>query len=734
MFYNTKNLNKSFLGKWLVSTLLLLTLFLIIVPSTVSAQIDVTYIGRDTASLETAQMVYDLTENRAKCITDPKACIAGFLASFGDVIIEMFGDLLTLSGAIFDLVVDKSLDVSNEGNIYSGQSTIREAWEMSRDAANLLFIFIILVIAIATILGLETYGAKALLPKLIIAAILINFSFLITTSFIIQPSNYLAKSFYDATLKIAEESSENQSVSVQGKPSISKAFVDGLNPSRIKTAFGKPVVKDQGIVATALAMFIATVGGSILIVVASFVLLVASAMFMWRIVVLWIIIALAPLAFLFMVLPVTQKNASKWWSELFSQAIFPTVFLFLFWIVVKIVSAGSVANIFGQSDLKGIAAILDPGYVLNYIFLIILLLLTITASKALGARGGNAIIGGGKTVQKWAIGYTGRLTARTLVGQPASRLRERSREAVDRFAAWSPILGGATRRTMDRLAGVGAMEEKIKQKVDLITKLPIKEGAETLSNLGFRDFQYAMRTLSPTTKGAIAAHENTSDTLKDRMEKQLDRMPGEERIKFAREWGKQEMGKPPDEVVDTWGSLPIRVKQFIYRESKEEQLKALVNAFVRAGKTPEFMKEGLAGEDSGKFNKAFINAIPNKWKDLEISSEEAVRYIDFEKIDEESAKEIAEDSELMSTIVLRATPKQARHLIVRGGSLSDEFVKRIRKEQVTSEVYAASLRRAGNRALAAVVETNEEVKSMIFEGEGAEATVESTPWDEEKLG
>ena len=55
-------------------------------------------------------------------------------------------------------------------------STVKLGWGIVRDFSNLFFIVVIMIIAFATILQLETYGMKALLPKLIAIALLINFS------------------------------------------------------------------------------------------------------------------------------------------------------------------------------------------------------------------------------------------------------------------------------------------------------------------------------------------------------------------------------------------------------------------------------------------------------------------------------------------------------------------------------------------------------------------------------
>ncbi|MHA1873309.1 MAG: hypothetical protein ACTSVB_04270, partial [Candidatus Heimdallarchaeaceae archaeon] len=50
------------------------------------------------------------------------------------------------------------------------------AWKIVRDFANLFFAFAMLVIGIATIVGWEEYQAQKMLPKLLLIALLINFS------------------------------------------------------------------------------------------------------------------------------------------------------------------------------------------------------------------------------------------------------------------------------------------------------------------------------------------------------------------------------------------------------------------------------------------------------------------------------------------------------------------------------------------------------------------------------
>src|SRR3989344_1416303 len=102
--------------------------------------------------------------------------------------------LLTgLAGIILNAVIYYTIvDIANN---YSRITTINEAWSVIRDLANMSFIFVLLYAAIKTILGTGS-DTKNLIVKIIVVAILINFS-LFFTKVVIDASNVLAIAFYD---------------------------------------------------------------------------------------------------------------------------------------------------------------------------------------------------------------------------------------------------------------------------------------------------------------------------------------------------------------------------------------------------------------------------------------------------------------------------------------------------------------------------------------------------------
>ena len=89
------------------------------------------------------------------------------------------GILFTLAGMLVNLMLDLNLSVLEDSN-----TLVHVGWQLVRDIANLGFVLVIIIIAFATILRFEQYGVTKLLPKLIAAAIIVNFSFAIAAVFI----------------------------------------------------------------------------------------------------------------------------------------------------------------------------------------------------------------------------------------------------------------------------------------------------------------------------------------------------------------------------------------------------------------------------------------------------------------------------------------------------------------------------------------------------------------------
>lgn len=345
-------------------------------------------------------------------------------AAIGSMILSLVGVVLAAAAQLFDASIRYSLyDINNNKVIDAG-------WAMSRDIANLFFIFILLYISITTILQIGEYGTKDLLVKVIVIALLVNFS-LVFTKVIIDASNILAVGFYEKMENIPVVDSAGAPIYKNGKQktvSLSEAFVGGLRPQgAYDTNIGKTVkTSETGATttinsaqeATLLQIFIQTVMGSALILVAAFVMFSGAIMFVLRVVSLWIIMILAPLAFVAMALPYTGQYAKKWWNTLFKQAFFAPIFLFMMYFAVKIVTSKTLSKQLGIDTARsGNAGFfknnqMDVKLILNYVMLIALFLAVLTVANELGGKSSSLATGWAHKGRKWAQGKAKRYSMR----------------------------------------------------------------------------------------------------------------------------------------------------------------------------------------------------------------------------------------------------------------------------------------------------------------------------------
>ena len=100
--------------------------------------------------------------------------IIGLVISSG-VFISIVGGVHFLSGKLITSGINFQTALLNPEKI----TAIQAVWTILRDFVNIFFILILLTIAFATIFNIKNYKASDLLPKLIIAALLINFSLVI---------------------------------------------------------------------------------------------------------------------------------------------------------------------------------------------------------------------------------------------------------------------------------------------------------------------------------------------------------------------------------------------------------------------------------------------------------------------------------------------------------------------------------------------------------------------------
>jgi len=275
---------------------------------------------------------------------------------------------------------------------------VKTAWGIVRDICNMFFILILLAIAFGTILGLESYHAKRLLPWLVIAIILVNFSMMIC-GIIVDFSQILMIGF----------------LSPLGGQSLAKVLLNGLkirSYGSVAAGTGLESLEGSGLGTVFYTTFLSLVT-LIGVLVTLFVLLI---MLVIRLVAIWILVTLSPLVFVAQILPATQQYAKKWWNEFLKYVMFGPAIAFFLMLTVLVIKGGDMgrtpANIEPVVDQVHIGEQIDSNPLLaskgssasNFfqtIFILALLGAGMFAAKQSSMMGAGAVVGGAGKVAKW---------------------------------------------------------------------------------------------------------------------------------------------------------------------------------------------------------------------------------------------------------------------------------------------------------------------------------------------
>jgi hypothetical protein len=376
---------------------------------------------------------------------------ASIFRILGWIITKIASLILTLSAAIFSAMLKEGFR--------SYKSAAQGAWTATRDIANMFFILFMIVVAFGTILRNEKYGAKKLLPKIIITALLINFS-AVFCYVVIDLTNVAANAF----LNMAKN--EIRALNQQSDPDIGAAIVDSLKLTGtlmpmdcVKTFdqdFGNCQFLPQGSEEKAKCVenatknkndcegwnkkiaqtkneeegmgdvIVAAIMSSVIMLVAAVTLFMSGLVMLLRTVFIWVLVALAPLAIACSLLPTLRPNWEKWLKKFLNWCLFAPVFTFFIWLVVKIGTSNQIgaisSSVGNRTNLATSGAITEfftgSSTLIRYCIVLATLIIGLIASKELGVVGGdmafNALNKMGKGAAGWAKKRAGRLAGRPL--------------------------------------------------------------------------------------------------------------------------------------------------------------------------------------------------------------------------------------------------------------------------------------------------------------------------------
>ncbi len=307
------------------------------------------------------------------------AGVQGFFASIILWFAQFLGKLtLTLIGILVQIV---------QYNDFINAPAVVKGWVVVRDVVNMFFIVILLAISFGTMFRMEEYQYKHVLGRLLTMAVLVNFSKGIA-GFFIDFAQVIMLTFVNGFKEAAAGN-----------------FINGFHLDQM-FEFAENASPEQA--ADESVFLYAALLALITIAITTVVIGVYIVIFVLRIVALWFLIIISPLAFLANAWPGKgHEYHAQWWEYFGKYASTGPILAFFLWLSLAVMQFSS--NVLGDFDIKKstanipavtITGIGDSETLLSFIISITLLLGGLWMASKLGVAGGSIASGAMSKLQK----------------------------------------------------------------------------------------------------------------------------------------------------------------------------------------------------------------------------------------------------------------------------------------------------------------------------------------------
>jgi len=318
---------------------------------------------------------------------------SGCIAEMG---LSIFVKITTFFGKLIQSAANLLSAIINWGKFIEAD-IVKIGWGITRDISNMFFILILMIIAFATIFKAETYGMKKLLPKLIIAALLINFS-LVLCGAIIDFTQVITDFF----------------ISQAGGEKFDQQLMNAFNAT--KGLDKRPEAEiPKGSISILWEMAIGAFLNVIFLLIILFVFAAFAVLLIIRLLMLQFLLILSPIVWLFWILPKTSHLWDDWWKAFIKWCFFaPASAFFIFLaiysyktLIAKSVIESLVSNDYGMF----FSNFTKPEFLLQFILVVGILFGGLIAAQKIGiygasgaisiAKGAGKKISGINTTQRW---------------------------------------------------------------------------------------------------------------------------------------------------------------------------------------------------------------------------------------------------------------------------------------------------------------------------------------------
>lgn len=324
------------------------------------------------------------------------------------ILVTITGTILWICAMLFDFSVNTF--VIGFGNLFLGSGigvAVDRIWFILRDFVNMFFIFGLVYIGFKLILDVDNSNTRRWLVNLIIAAILINFSLLITKT-VVDFSNQLATQI---------------AISGFGAEPITNEWGSTYKTNLADNILGLMGIKDL------LSLKLDSSGGggwgyifgtAIFFLVTAFVLAAGAFLLMIRFIALTMFMLVSPLMFVSWVLPPVSDTMQRYWKAFIGRAFFaPIYFLFLYFSLETLVGlqeslkvssgGGKWAKTFSTAatDATSGSTLAASQTTLPYFFIMCgFMIASLMIANKLGADGAKGAMSMGNSLKNKAISYS----------------------------------------------------------------------------------------------------------------------------------------------------------------------------------------------------------------------------------------------------------------------------------------------------------------------------------------
>ncbi len=309
----------------------------------------------------------------------------------------LFGVVLWLEAQIIDYII-------NPANFsFTNSPIVTLGWGITRDLANMFFILILLTIALATVLKIQSYAIKQLWWKVLVAAILINFS-LVIAGFVIDFTQVLTAFFLN------QITGGGSFGTITTRLAASMQIINFYNPAT-PTSMGQGIVQFGASGIAAVVGIILTLVG---LVVTVFVFGALAVFLIVRILYIWFLLIFAPIVWMLWVLPATQKYFSQWWDSFINWTFFAPIYVFMIYLSLSIFDATGkfktglfpTGNAAWNTPTPGLTTVGMPQAIFQWILVIAMMFGALIVAQKFGVEGAagarKILTGWGTDSKNWA--------------------------------------------------------------------------------------------------------------------------------------------------------------------------------------------------------------------------------------------------------------------------------------------------------------------------------------------